>query len=63
MTDEIYTCLECGKPVPDYKPQICCNAYGCPCRGLPIEPPICSEECWDNFMIGSPPGRDGHELL
>lgn len=38
-------CIVCGNPVPDYKPVYCCSGYMCGCRGLPIEPPLCSEEC------------------
>jgi hypothetical protein len=40
-------CELCGKPVPDYVPQYCCNGAGCSCHGLPIEPCVCSERCWD----------------
>lgn len=38
-------CLICGKPVPDYKPEMCCNGRDCTCRGLPINPPVCSDAC------------------
>ena len=43
-----YPCMVCGKPMPDYEPQGCCDGRECGCMGLPIEPPICSEECWDS---------------
>lgn len=39
-------CIMCGKKVLDYKPQYCCSGFECNCRGLPIEPPICSQKCW-----------------
>jgi hypothetical protein len=42
-------CLECGNPVKSYKAEYCCNGIDCGCRGLPIEPPICSDECWEKF--------------
>jgi len=47
MTDE---CLMCKKPVPDYKPEYCCPGTECGCMGLPMEPPMCSEECWKKLM-------------
>ena len=40
-------CLICGKPVDDYKPEMCCNGQGCGCMGLPINPCTCSQECED----------------
>jgi len=30
--------------------QICCNAYDCGCQGLPVDPPFCSEECYNAYM-------------
>lgn len=41
----IFQCIICGKVVPDYKPEYCCNGNDCCCGGLPIEPPLCSKEC------------------
>lgn len=38
-------CIICGKPVPDYEPRMCCDGMHCGCRGLPIEPCVCSQEC------------------
>jgi len=45
-------CIVCHKPVPEYVPQYCCNGQDCLCKGLPIEPPICSDKCWDKFTSG-----------
>ena len=42
-------CLVCGKDVPDYKPEYCCNGTDCGCRGLPTEPCVCPEH-WEEFM-------------
>lgn len=50
---EVPKCEVCGIEVPDYKPQICCNAFDCGCQGKPLFPPLCSEECYNKFMIGS----------
>lgn len=43
------SCEVCGKPVPDYVPKFCCNAFDCGCGGKPVEPCICSEECWERM--------------
>ena len=44
------TCLICGKPVPDYEPEICCDGTDCTCQGGPIEPCVCSQECDRAYM-------------
>lgn len=44
-------CMICSKEMPDYEPMYCCSGRECGCMGLPIEPPICSIECWDNFNL------------
>lgn len=43
-------CVICCKPVPDYKPTFCCDGHDCVCHGLPIEPCICSPECWQALL-------------
>lgn len=45
----MYNCEQCGKPVPDYEPQFCCNGQDCGCLGLPIEPCLC-DDCWNNLF-------------
>lgn len=42
-------CIICGKDVPNYKPEYCCNDPQCGCMGLPIEPALCSKECSDKI--------------
>ena len=42
-----YLCEICRKPLLDYEPTYCCNGIDCGCKGLPVEPAICSERCWD----------------
>ena len=29
---------------------MCCNGHECGCMGLPIDPNVCSEKCYDIFM-------------
>lgn len=28
----------------------CCSGRDCGCMGMPIEPPVCSDECYDELM-------------
>ncbi|MNW37050.1 hypothetical protein D3C74_140810 [compost metagenome] len=44
-------CINCGT-LTDYEPEYCCEGRECGCMGLPIEPPICSKECWDQAING-----------
>ena len=41
-------CKVCGEETP-YEPKMCCNGFECGCMGLPTEPPICSDKCWEKF--------------
>ena len=47
MDANSYRCEICNKPVLDYVPVLCCNGSDCCCRGGPIEPCLCSENCAD----------------
>lgn len=44
------SCVICDKPVPNYDPMMCCSGYQCDCRGMPTNPCICSNDCWDELM-------------
>jgi hypothetical protein len=53
MSDKnVETCEVCCKPVPGFKYEYCCSGHECGCLGMPAEPCICSEECWDKFVGG-----------
>jgi len=28
----------------------CCSGHECGCMGLPIDPPVCSDKCYNEFM-------------
>lgn len=47
MSDD---CLICKKEFEGYDPKMCCNGFECGCMGMPTEPAICSEKCWDKLM-------------
>lgn len=40
-------CEICGTEI---EVKICCNLFDCGCMGLPVEPPVCSNECYDKLM-------------
>lgn len=43
-------CMVCGKDFMGPEPQMCCNGRECGCMGLPIEPVVCSEECYNKIV-------------
>ncbi len=49
-------CVICHKPIFNYVPKYCCDDKDCDCKGLPINPIVCSKRCedagWD--MVGYP---------
>lgn len=55
------SCVKCDEPMPaDFEPEPCCDLFDCECQGMPYEPAICSEACWDALhprgfvVIGKP---------
>jgi len=40
-------CAICGEEI---EVQMCCSGRDCGCLGLPVDPPVCSDECYDKFM-------------
>lgn len=52
-------CIVCGTPI---EVNYCCNGFMCGCMGKPTEPPVCSNECYDelfeNFDKFYPPHPD-----
>lgn len=40
----------CGKEI---EITMCCSGYECGCMGLPTEPPFCSEECYEKYLINN----------
>lgn len=46
---ELY-CMVCGKQFMGTKPQTCCSGRECGCMGMPTEPIVCSEKCYDNLL-------------
>jgi hypothetical protein len=45
-------CLICGRPVPGYTPDFCCSGTDCGCSGQPINPCVCSDDCYSALFEG-----------
>ena len=45
-------CEACGKFVEGFEYKMCCSGHECGCMGQPMEPCVCSQECWDKLMEG-----------
>lgn len=43
--DEVWYCVACDKPL-SFVPRTCCGGHECDCMGQPIDPPVCSNECY-----------------
>ena len=41
------SCEICGKEI---EVQMCCNGRDCGCMGKPVEPPVCSDECFKEWV-------------
>jgi hypothetical protein len=46
------TCMGCGEMFIGAQPKMCCNGNDCGCQGQPVDPIVCSEECY-NKLIGN----------
>lgn len=40
-------CQICDTPIEIH---LCCTGRDCGCVGLPTEPPVCSNECFEKYM-------------
>jgi len=43
-------CEVCGSEIDVH---MCCSGRECGCMGLLVEPPVCSDECYDKLMSPS----------
>ena len=50
--EKVSACMICQKPVPGWEPEYCCSGADCGCGGEPIEPCVCSDDCFDAVMNG-----------
>jgi len=45
VSEEQFYCEGCGNPL-SFTPRTCCSDFDCGCMGRPIDPPVCSAECY-----------------
>ena len=51
LTDLVkLNCVICNKEFKGPEPQMCCDGHMCGCQGLPVDPIVCSDECYDKGM-------------
>ena len=43
------TCMGCGKDIMIPEPKMCCSGYMCGCMGMPIDPIVCDEDCYNKM--------------
>ena len=43
-------CENCGEFVEGFEYEYCCSGYMCGCMGLPIEPCVCSGDCYEELF-------------
>ena len=43
-------CMGCGEEFEGEEPKMCCSGRECGCMGLPIDPVVCSDECFDKVL-------------
>jgi hypothetical protein len=43
--EEAPDCIVCDKQL-TFIPRMCCNGFDCGCMGQPIDPQVCSDECF-----------------
>ncbi len=42
--------MVCGTEFLGEEPQVCCSGRECGCMGMPIDPIICSEKCYNELI-------------
>ena len=43
-------CMVCGAEFLGRPPVLCCSGKECGCMGLPIDPIICTQDCYDTLL-------------
>jgi hypothetical protein len=47
---EELNCMICGNPFMSPPPKMCCSGGDCGCMDQPIDPIVCSNECYQKLM-------------
>ena len=56
-------CLNCGEIFWGEELKGCCSGKDCGCLGLPINPPICSRTCWEEYFPGKGFNYEAEEAI
>lgn len=43
------SCMVCGTKFMGPEPQMCCSGRDCGCMGMPVDPIVCSEDCYNKL--------------
>lgn len=46
------SCMVCGTEFEGEEPKMCCSGRDCGCMGMPVEPIVCSSECYEKLING-----------
>ena len=46
LVEEDLVCIVCGKSFVGEVPMYCCSGRDCGCMGMPLDPVVCSDECY-----------------
>lgn len=44
------SCMVCGNQFKGEEPKMCCSGLECGCMGMPIDPVVCSDECYNRII-------------
>lgn len=53
------TCMVCGEEYEGPEPEMCCDGRECGCMGMPIDPLVCSDECYGKLLNGERYSNNG----
>jgi len=56
-------CMVCGSTFESEEPTFCCSGRDCGCLGMPIEPEICSDKCYEEFLKKGIPNPEIKEFV
>lgn len=49
----LLNCMSCGEEFEGEEPKMCCSGYMCGCMGMPIDPIVCSIDCYYHLPMFS----------
>ena len=52
------SCMVCDKYFQGEEPKLCCSGRECGCMGLPVDPIVCSLECYNKLPFKQKYGKN-----